>query len=132
MTRNTRRIQSGPDDNGNAIVSVTLPKNKIVTLFKSDFDLLLSFGLSPIWHYNKDKGVVAWLKKWKRWGSLARLIADAGPDTNVLFKDGNKLNCKSDNLIVTAAKRGGTKLRYRDGIEPMYGWQRKVAFEPAS
>jgi hypothetical protein len=89
--------------------------------------MLLALGISPIWHYRDDKGVVAWLKKWRRWGSLARLIVDAGPGTNVIFNDGNKLNCRSDNLIITDEKRGGTKLRYRDGIQPTYGWQSKVS-----
>jgi hypothetical protein len=114
------------DPDGQATVVVSLPKNKAAVLYQADFEMLLGLGLSPIWHYRTDKGVVAWLKKWRRWGSLARLIADAGPETNVLFKDGDKLNCRSDNLIVTEGKRGGTKLRYRDCIEPMYGWRAKV------
>lgn len=111
---------------GKAIVIVSLPRNRKVTLYEADLALLIRQGLSPIWHYRSDKGVVAWLKKWRRWGSLARLVADAGPGTNVLFKDGNKFNCRSDNLIVTESKRGGNKLRYRDGIEPMHGWLSKV------
>ena len=124
-----RTVEYGIDDSGKSVAVVSLPRNKTaVTLYRSDFDMLLALGLSPIWHYTKDRGAVAWLKKWRRWGSLARLIADAGPDTNVLFKDGNKLNCRSDNLIVTNDKRGGTKLRYRDGIEPMHGWYHKVIF----
>ena len=127
--RRQRRIRPGADNDGRPIVTVSLPGNKSVTLYRTDFDLLLALGLSPIWHYRPDKGVVAWLKKWRRWGSLARLIADAGPRTNVLFKDGDKLNCRSDNLIVTGSDRGGTKLRYRDGIEPMYGWQSKVTLD---
>lgn len=124
--RQKRTIQYGIDDSGKSVAVVSLPRNKTVTLYRSDFDLLRALGLSPIWHYRKDKGVVAWLKKWRRWGSLARLIADAGPGTNVLFEDGDKFNCRSDNLIVTDGKRGGTKLRYRDGIEAMYGWHNKV------
>ncbi len=132
--RQKRVIENCLDDDGREIAVVSLPKNKQVTLYKSDFQQLLELGLSPLWHFTRDRGVVCWLKKWRRWGSLARLIADAGPDTNVLFKDGNKLNCRSDNLIVTNDKRGGTKLRYRDGIEPMHGWYHKVIFpeQPAS
>jgi hypothetical protein len=84
-----RAINFDIDDAGKRVAIVSLPRGRSVTLYKIDLDLLLGLGLSPIWHYRKDKGVVAWLKKWRRWGSLARLIADAGPGTNVLFKDGN-------------------------------------------
>lgn len=126
MTRPRRTIEYNIDSSGKPVAIVSLPKNRSVTLDRADFEMLLALGLSPIWHYRKDKGVVAWLKRWRRWGALARLIVDAGPETNVLFKDGNKLNCRSDNLIVTDGRRGRTKLRYRDGIEGTYGWHDKV------
>jgi hypothetical protein len=129
MQKQNRTIHYTLDHNGKSIVIVSLPRNRRVTLYRSDFDALIALGLSPLWHYNKTKGVVAWLKKWRRWGSLARLIADAGSGTNVLFRDGDKLNCRSDNLIVSDDNRGGAKLRYRDGVKPVYGWYDKVTIQ---
>jgi len=89
----------------------------------------MELGLSPVWQWAKEKGPLAWLRKRKYWGSLARLIVDAGPDTNVIFLDGDRLNCRSDNLVLTTDKRGHTKLRARDGIEPSHGWYNKVIFQ---
>lgn len=112
------------------IAIVSLPKGRSVVLHDDDLQTLLDLGLSPIWHFDKQKGVVVWLKKARRWGSLARVVSNAGPGTNVLFKDGDKLNCRSDNIIVTDQKRGGGSRRHdRADIEAMYGWQKHVIFK---
>lgn len=120
-----KKIKHQTDRAGIAIVTIPV-SNKQCTLFEDDFNALISLGLSPLWSYDKGKGVVAWLKRWRRWGSLARIVVDAAPGTNVIFKDGNKLNLRRDNLITTDHKRGGSRLRYRDGIEATYKWPNKV------
>jgi hypothetical protein len=125
-----RIIKRGVDQGFHKTIAiVSLPKGRSVLLYDDDLQALLDLGLSPLWHFDKQKGVVVWLKKARRWGSLARVITNAGPGTNVLLKDGNKLNCCSDNIIVTDQKRGGGSKRHdRADIDAMYGWQKHIIF----
>lgn len=112
------------------VAVVSLPKGRSVILYDDDLQALLDLGLSPLWHFDTKKGVVVWLKKARRWGSLARVLSNAGPGTNVLFKDGDKLNCRANNIIVTDQKRGGGAKRHdRADIEATYGWQKHVIFK---
>lgn len=112
---------------------ITVPlgdSDKSVVLYRRDFADLMDLGLSALWSYRKrDDSAAAWLKKFRQWGSIARLIADAGPNQNVSFRDGNRLNCRSDNLILVQSRRGSAKRRDREGIEPILGWHKHVVFE---
>lgn len=126
MRREKVIIRHSKGNDGTAIAKVELPHKKEAVLNEGTLEVLLGLGLSPIWQYHKLVGVTCYLKKWRRHASLARVIVDAGPGTNVIFKDGNKLNLRSGNLLVTDQRRGGSKLRYRNGIEPTYHWMKKV------
>lgn len=126
--RQKRTIRYTTDFNGREIVKVGLAQARECTLDKADFEQLMGLGISPIWSCTKPKGVLCWARKWKRWISLARVIVDAGPRSNVIFADGNRLNLRNNNLVTTSDRRGQTKLRARDGIEPSHGWYKKVIF----
>jgi len=127
MKRETIIIKHGRGQNGRAIAFVPLPDGNDSILYQGDLDLLLNdLGLSPFWHYHKLNGVVCYLSKWKRYAPLARVLVGALPATSVTFLDRNKLNLRSDNLAVTAKRRGRAELYDRDGIEPTHDWMRKI------
>src|SRR5262249_43209943 len=103
------------------VVTVSLGESgKSVILYWKDFVKLMDLGLSALWSYrNRDGSAVAWLKKFRQWVSIARLIADAGPNQNVSHRDGDHLNCRSDNLVLVDCNRGSAKRRDREGIDPI-------------
>jgi hypothetical protein len=66
-------------------------------IYKEDFDLLISFGVSEAWNFQNKQVTVP---SAKAGGSvpIARLLLDAKPGQVVKFKDYNGRNLRGDNL----------------------------------
>ena len=117
MKRNSITIKHITDHNRQHISIVPLADQQDAILYDSDLAFLLfDLGLSPFWKYHDTMGVTCYLSKWKRYGSVARILIGAMPGTSITFRDGNKLNLRSDNIIVTDKRTGRADSLARDGI----------------
>ena len=119
----TRVIRHFIDEEGKHVVQVpldsTAKKNAIV--LEKDFDELIQLGLSPIWCTipNRKRSIVAvWNNPLRRYASVARMVANAGPGQAVSFANGNTFDLRSTNLVVGLGE--GTR-KDRDFIRPARG-----------
>ena len=92
-----------------SLVGVPLVGSKLrAILLKSDFNDLMSLGVSTAGWKLYHKQVVVRNNRW--YVSVGRMIRDADKNQKVISKDGNPLNLRRGNLILTP---GRAKFRAR-------------------
>ena len=92
-----------------SLVGVPLVASKLrAILLKSDFNDLMSLGISTVGWKLYHKQVVVRNNRW--YVSVGRMIRDADKNQKVIPKDGNPLNLRRDNLILAP---GRAKFRAR-------------------
>jgi hypothetical protein len=84
------------EDGETQLISVPLTNiDRSAILWKDDFDLLMSLGVSPEWRLNANLV----LPKGKQ-TPIARLVKDAKKGDKVRYLDGDPLNLKGTNLVI--------------------------------
>lgn len=110
MELNSRSPEYFTDNNGQRCVTVRLANTTLTAaLHADDLERLLQAGLSHNWslHFNKrgGNGYVSAKVPGDNSRLVARLISGAGAGQQVAYRDGNRLNLRGNNLLVTT---GGT------------------------
>lgn len=94
----SRKVSFGKE-NGRTCVYVPLGKSELTcTIWKDDFDLLLSLGASANWSVI-GKRYVGCAGKGRGRNLVARLLLDCGPGKAVKYIDGNAFNLRRENLV---------------------------------
>lgn len=100
--RDFKTIKLGPDE---YVVYVALNDGREVVLDKESMDFLLRIGLSSNWSANTSDIVsTSGRLSSNNHVSVARVIADAGPNEIVCYRDNNKMNLRRDNLYIKSGK----------------------------
>ena len=103
------------DDDGTPIVSVPLINSKqIAILNQSDYQELISIGVDPRWKLARSQV----FERGRTLVSIARLIANAKKGEKVQYKDGNQLNLRRKNLVISI---GAGKHTERDRLNKEHG-----------
>ena len=97
-----------PNKENPSLLELTLTKSKAKVLIdEEDFNDLMGLDISMDWILFE--GLV-WVRRGDQRISIARLIRDAGKGTKIVYKDGNQLNLRRDNLIIaTGAGKASPK-----------------------
>ena len=112
-------ISGFTDKHSNELVQVPLGRtgSAFATLYKSDFEYLLSIGLSKSWNTYPNGIVTA--PAYRAKGSqvtVARVLLDADIGENVQYVDGDRLNLRRENLRLVNG--GWATRRDRDFLTP--------------
>ncbi|MBA4129894.1 MAG: hypothetical protein C0519_00560 [Hyphomicrobium sp.] len=103
-------------EQGNEVVYMPLGRNtgKAAILYRDDLDrLLVKKGINTRWYCNNDNYPLVVGKQNKRI-MIARLLMDAEPEQRVMYRDGNPLNLRRENLYLkdTAHKKITNDIAY--------------------
>ena len=97
--------------NARQVLSIPLGNfDRYVSIYRQDYEELMTFGISPKWKYNQGH---VWVRHNGKDLCVGRLILDAGKRQKYLLLDKNPLNLKRDNLVLAP---GVAKTRTRDLI----------------
>jgi hypothetical protein len=91
---------------GLKLVDITLRDGEVCTLEQADFEELLKSGTPAAWKMFLNNVAVSLNKKNVQ---IARLLLDPDTGRSIRYLDGNPLNLRKDNLIVTNGRS-----RFRD------------------
>jgi hypothetical protein len=90
-------------EKGRPLVYIQLGKGDVTAcLWKDDFELLLSLGVSPNWQASNKHYVVCRGAKDNKKSYVARLLLDCGIGEGVKYVDGNTFNLRRENLVKVA------------------------------
>lgn len=107
-TKKTRAPIYSQDRDGRNIVLVPLASHPTpAKLLKEDFERLIDAGLGLAWVFNSNGRGGQHYVKASAPGvrgnllTISRLIVGAGAGRRVQYRDGNRLNLRSDNLFIS-------------------------------
>ena len=101
-------------ENGRKLVSVLLRDGEICILEKQDFDELIRLGVPATWRFFLGNVIVSLNKKNVQ---IARLLLDLDRGRSIKYLNGNRLDLRRSNLIVT---NGKSKVRDRSLLPHRY------------
>jgi hypothetical protein len=126
MKRAQRIVRHLIDEQGHKLVHVPLDAKakRYAILFENDYTALIDLGLSPRWRLKRDRGatrVTVWNRATRQEVAVARLIIGAGAGQAVTNANGNSLDLRANNLVVSSGK--GTR-NDRSAIRPSKNFTR--------